>query len=269
MHLMGILNVTPDSFSDGGKWVTVDNAIARGAELIDAGATIIDVGGESTRPGAVEISAETEWERIGEVVRNLAAEVTVSVDTYHADTARKAVEAGAKIINDVRGGLADPQMFATIAELECDYILQHSRGNAQTMNSLSEYAYGVVDTVAQELAQRLDMAVKMGINPQHIILDPGVGFAKLGDQDWELLAGINKFLALGQRVLIGQSRKRFLAAVCGEQSLATQRDTATATISALLSGTEVWAVRVHDVASSAQAIGVREKLLGLGAPYVS
>ncbi|MFC5369677.1 dihydropteroate synthase [Arcanobacterium bovis] len=264
MEIMGILNVTPDSFSDGGNWVTTDAAIAHGREMISQGATILDIGGESTRPGAQQLSWEQEWDRIADVVAVLSQEVTVSVDTYHAQTAQKAVAAGAHIVNDVTGGAGDPNMFATVAELDCSYILQHGRGNSQTMNDLANYDGPVAHVVANELIASRDAAVRSGIDSERIILDPGLGFAKMGDQNWELLADLEVFLELGHPVLIGQSRKRFLSAVAGE-SRVEDRDVATATISGLLSETGVWAVRVHNVAASAQAIAVHLKLSSLGA----
>lgn len=264
MEIMGILNVTPDSFSDGGNWVTTDAAIAHGREMISQGATVLDIGGESTRPGAQQLSWEEEWARIADVVSVLSQEVTVSVDTYHAKTAQKAVAAGAHIVNDVTGGAGDPDMFATVADLDCAYILQHGRGNSQTMNDLVHYDGPVANVVANELIASRDAAVRSGIDSERIILDPGLGFAKMGDQNWELLADLGIFLELGHPVLIGQSRKRFLSAVAPETD-AAGRDVATATISGLLSETGVWAVRVHNVAASAQAIGVHLKLSSLGA----
>ena len=259
MKIMGILNVTPDSFSDGGRWDTPQAAIAQGKLLQQQGAEIIDVGGESTRPGAAAISPTQEWGRIAEVVRELSSEITVSVDTYHSETAAAAVAAGAAIVNDVTGGQGDPRMFATIAELDCLYILQHGRGNARTMNSLNNYAGDIVEVVCQELLTQRDAAVEAGIAPERIILDPGLGFAKLGKQDWQVLAGIEKFNSLGHRVLIGQSRKRFLAAVDPDAS-APDRDLATAVLSGILWEKHIWAVRVHNVAASRQAITVHKLL---------
>lgn len=260
MKIMGIVNVTPDSFSDGGMWDTPENAVAHGRSLLCLGADVLDIGGESTRPGARSLDSATEWDRIAPVVTDLAREGCVSVDTYHARTAELAVRAGAKIVNDVTGGKGDPEMFAAVADLGCEYILQHGRGNARTMNSLSNYESGVAQTVLAELLRARDRAVAAGIDAQKIILDPGLGFAKLGDQDWELLRHTEMFVNTGHRVLIGQSRKRFLQAVCGAESSFPQRDTATAVISAFLSGMGVWAVRVHNVQASAQAVATAEKL---------
>ncbi len=259
-QVMGILNVTPDSFSDGGAWDNAQAAIAHGLSLISAGATIIDIGGESTRLGARAVDPQTEWERIALPVKHLAEQVTVSVDTYHAQTAIKAVEAGAQIINDVTGGRADAQMFATVAELGCDYVLQHSRGNSQTMNDLASYPQGVVAEVIAELLAQREKALAAGIKVEQIILDPGLGFAKLGEQDWELLAGIEQLQALGHRVLVGPSRKRFVMAIAGAESTPVQRDTATAMLAGWLSQQNVWAVRVHNVSASVQAINAIAKI---------
>lgn len=255
MLVMGILNVTPNSFSDGGQFLQTDAAIDHGRELIAHGATILDIGGESTRPGAEPVAPAQEWERIADVVAELSDEITVSVDTYHAATARAAVAAGAQIVNDVTGGHGDMDMLATVAELDCDYILQHGRGNAQTMNSLASYDDVVAEVRSEMLASR-DAAVAAGIAPERIILDPGLGFAKVGDHDWRILRGLKAFCGEGHRLLIGQSRKRFLAPV----TVADERDVATAVISAMLAQTDVWGVRVHNVAATATAIATMEML---------
>lgn len=259
MQIMGILNVTPNSFSDGGRYTDPEVAIDHGRTLIEHGASIIDIGGESTRPGAEPVPAEREWDRIADVVATLAKETTVSVDTYHAYTARKSVEAGAHIVNDVTGGQADPDMFATVAGLDCDYILQHGRGNARSMNDLASYD-DVVATVREELLGSRDAAVAAGIAPERIILDPGLGFAKVGDQDWQVLRGVDAFLGEGHQVLIGQSRKRFLSPVTVNE----ERDVASAVISGLLAGMGVWAVRVHNVAATRTALNVHAAMLAGG-----
>ncbi|QOQ39347.1 dihydropteroate synthase [Trueperella pecoris] len=256
MHIMGIVNVTPNSFSDGGKYLDPRAAIDHGRQLIADGATILDIGGESTRPGAQAVAPEEEWGRIADVVATLARETTISVDTYHAPTAKLAVEAGASIVNDVTGGQGDADMFATVAALECDYILQHGRGNARTMNELAVYD-DVVGEVHSELLASRDAAVAAGIAPERIVLDPGLGFAKVGLQDWEILCGLGTFLGEGHRVLVGHSRKRFLAPVA-----VGDKDGATATISALLAETGTWAVRVHNVAATASAINAIEMMRG-------
>ncbi|NLW13391.1 MAG: dihydropteroate synthase [Trueperella sp.] len=257
MQIMGILNVTPNSFSDGGRFIDPAVAIEHGRSLIADGADIIDIGGESTRPGAEPVPPEREWERIAGVVGTLSRETTVSVDTYHAYTAWRAVEAGAHIVNDVTGGQGDPDMFAVVAGLDCDYVVQHGRGNAQSMNDLATYD-DVVATVREELLASRDRAVAAGIAPERIILDPGLGFAKVGDQDWQVVRGISAFLGEGHPVLIGQSRKRFL----GPVTVGGERDVASAVISGLLAGTGVWAVRVHNVAATKTALNIHEVMTG-------
>lgn len=259
MEIMGVVNVTPDSFSDGGKWASQSAAVAHGRELLEQGATILDIGGESTRPGATALTWEQEWERIGGVVKELAGHGVVSVDTYHAQTARRAVEAGARIVNDVTGGQGDPAMFATVAELGCEYILQHGRGDARSMNSLAKYD-DVVEDVRAEIAATRDKAVAAGVAAEKIILDPGLGFAKLGEQDWQVLRGIDRFTSLGHRVLVGQSRKRFLAGTIRGEHTAPERDTATAVISLYLADKGVWAARVHNVQATASALATAAKL---------
>lgn len=259
MEIMGIVNVTPDSFSDGGKWSDPQAAIAHGRDLIAAGASILDIGGESTRPGATALSPDEEWTRIEPVVSELSPHVTVSVDTYHSETARRAAKAGAKIINDVTGGQGDPQMFEVVSALDVDYILQHGRGNAANMNDLAVYSEHVATELTKEMLRSRGSAVAAGISPERIILDPGLGFAKVGDQDWDALGGLEEYLHLGHRVLIGPSRKRFLAGV-SQASVASERDLATAVLSAMLADAGVWAVRVHNVAATATAIAVHERL---------
>ena len=278
MHVMGIVNVTPDSFSDGGKWASAENAVAHGRELIAQGAAILDIGGESTRPGAQSLSWQEEWERIEPVLEQLAGGkplvrgsagacgALISVDTYHAETARRAVELGATIINDVTGGSGDSAMFETIAELGCDYVLQHSRGNAQTMDSLRTYDGHIAYAVRDELLRARDRAVAAGIDFDSIILDPGLGFAKTGIQDWDMLGGIHELTEEGNRVLVGASRKRFLDEVSRENgsaspSLPEDRDLATAILTAFLYEPadvpgKVWAVRVHNVQASMAALKV-------------
>ncbi|WP_216395394.1 dihydropteroate synthase [Arcanobacterium phocae] len=262
MHIMGIVNVTPDSFSDGGKWESASEAIAHGIELMNQGATIIDVGGESTRPGARALEWDEEWGRIENVVRELSAQgqergVVVSVDTYHARTAQLAVQAGATIVNDVTGGRGDSAMFATVAELGCDYILQHSRGTSQTMNALATYN-DVATDVRDELVAARDRAVAAGIAPERIILDPGLGFAKMGDDDWQIVAGIEQFTSLGHRVLIGASRKRFIGRLVGDD--VAERDLSTGIVSGYVAQHGVWAVRVHNVRASALVLATLNKI---------
>ena len=262
--VMGILNVTPDSFSDGGMWTDIDSAIQRGYHLLQQGADIIDIGGESSRPGALPLSPDAEWDRIGSVVRALAqAGAVVSVDTYHAETARRAVEAGAAIINDITGGKGDPAMFATVAALGCTYILQHTRGTPDTMDSLANYE-SVSKEVAEELGESIRQAVAAGINRSNIIVDPGFGFAKDSDHNWDLAAHLEEIRTLGQPILIGVSRKRFLEEV-SEGSDPRARDNATAALTTYFASQGVWGVRVHEVAASKAAVRTAARLRQAGA----
>lgn len=268
--VMGIVNVTPDSFSDGGRYFAQDAAIARGRVLRAAGADILDIGGESTRPGADRVEPRVEQERVLPVIRALAAEgATVSIDTMNASTAVAAVEAGAAIVNDVSGGLADPEMLAAVAGSGAEVVIGHWRGPSSDMYARAEYR-DVVREVVTELAARLEAAAVAGIAPSRVILDPGIGFGKRGDQNWAVLRGLSRILGIGPRVLIGTSRKRFLAEtlVSGGADLsstATQgeasedrRDLATAVTSALAAREGVWGVRVHDVRATRDALLIAE-----------
>ena len=249
--VMGILNVTPDSFSDGGRFSTADAAITRGLELAAQGAHIVDVGGESTRPGANRVGPAEELNRVLPVVTALAdAGVTVSIDTMNASTARAAADAGAAIVNDVSGGLADPAMPATVAGLDVDYVCMHWRAHSTTMDQLDVYDDVVAD-VHNELLTRVHALVDAGVDVKRIILDPGLGFSKVGDNNWTLLAHIDVLRGLGQRVLIGASRKRFLG---GDDPSA--RENATTAVTALAAFHGAWAVRVHDARAAADAIAV-------------
>lgn len=252
-QLLGILNVTPDSFSDGGRWVDAGAAIARGRELVALGADVIDVGGESTRPGADRVSAAEELERVLPVVEHLVGlGITVSVDTMRASTAAASIAAGASIINDVSGGLADPDMAATVANSSARYIAMHWRGHSTDMDSLAQY-HDVAAQVRDELAERVAALRAAGLSDERIILDPGFGFAKNAEHNWELLARIDELGALGLPVLVGVSRKRFLGELLpGADS--TARDLPTAIISALLAERGIWGLRVHDVAASRVAL---------------
>ncbi|MCI1932295.1 MAG: dihydropteroate synthase [Ancrocorticia sp.] len=262
--VMGILNVTPDSFSDGGEFLDVDAAVARGYAMIRDGADIIDVGGESTRPGARPLTASEEWDRIGAVVRALAqTAMPISVDTYHAQTARNAVEAGAALVNDVTGGAGDPAMLSTVASLGCAYVLQHTRGTPETMNSLASYE-NVSHDVAAELRAVINRAVALGISRNRIIVDPGFGFAKNSAQNWDLAAHMEEVEALGQPLLVGVSRKRFLADVAPDPKDPKERDDATAALTAYFAGRGVWAVRVHEVAASKAAVMTVKRLRDAG-----
>jgi dihydropteroate synthase len=259
-QVMGILNVTPDSFSDGGRWAHTDAAIERGLQLAAQGADIVDVGGESTRPGADPVPADVEQARVIPVIRELArGGVTVSVDTLHAQTARAAIDAGAAIINDVSGGLADPAMASVAAEAGSPYIVMHWRGHAQEMDRLAEYA-DVVQDVRRELEARVDALVAAGVATEHIILDPGLGFAKQGAHNWQLLAHLDVLQALGFPVMVGASRKRFLAGLLSADAPVADRDLPTSIISVLAAQAGVWAVRVHDVESTRTALAVLARL---------
>jgi dihydropteroate synthase len=249
MLVMGILNVTPDSFADGGLHYEESLAITHGLEMIDDGVDIIDVGGESTRPGADRISEEEEQARVIPVIRELAKKgVAISVDTMRASTAKLAVEAGATIVNDVSGGAADPDMFSAVAKLGCKYTLMHWRGHSKDMNEKAVYG-DVVSEVIEEISIQLDKALAAGVKRENIILDPGIGFAKNPEHNWEVLNRIDEFVALGYPVLIGHSRKRFLG---GDHP--DEREEATVAVTQSLVGKGIWAVRVHGVKANVEAI---------------
>jgi dihydropteroate synthase len=252
--VMGILNVTPDSFSDGGLWDKPDAALARGFELVDSGADIVDVGGESTRPGAERVAPDQELARVLPVVEGLAARgIAVSVDTMRAATALAAVNAGATIINDVSGGLADPEMAATAAELDVDYVCMHWRAHSTHMDARDTYE-DVVAEVRDELAARVTALTGAGLAKERIILDPGLGFAKVSESNWPLLANIDQWSA-GHRVLIGASRKRFLGAATGRDN-PTDREHATTAVTTLAAASGAWAVRVHDARAARDALAI-------------
>ena len=249
MLVMGILNVTPDSFADGGLHYDTEIAIARGLEMIDEGVDIIDVGGESTRPGADRVSKEEEQARVLPVIRALAeSKVAISIDTMRASTARLAVEAGASIVNDVSGGAADPDMFATVADLGCKYTLMHWRGHSKDMNSKAIYGDVVADVI-EEVTMQLDKALAAGVKRENIILDPGLGFAKDPEHNWEILNRIDELTALGYPILIGHSRKRFLG---GDNP--DGREEATVAVTQSLVGKGIWAVRVHGVKANVEVV---------------
>lgn len=263
--LMGVLNVTPDSFSDGGQFLDPERALEQASLLSAQGAQIIDVGGESTRPGAGRVTTEEEQSRILPVITAVNSELklTISVDTMNSSTARKAVKAGASIVNDISGGLSDPQMFAAIQDLDCKYVLGHWRGNADTMGSLAQYS-DVAREVVAELAEQVAMAVAAGISRDRIIVDPGLGFAKDIYQNWDLVNRLDELERLGLPVLVGASRKRFLAHALSAQDPASvsmpRRDVATAVLTALLLQRKLWGVRVHDVQSTSDAIAIVSSL---------
>ncbi len=249
MLVMGILNVTPDSFADGGKHFTFEHAVQRGLQMIEEGVDIIDIGGESTRPGAERVSEDEEQARIIPVIRALAGKgADISVDTMRASTARLAIEAGASIVNDVSGGAADPAMFSTVAELGCKYTLMHWRGHSKDMNEKARYDDVVVDII-KEVRFQLDKALAAGIKNENIVLDPGLGFAKDAEHNWEILERIEEFTALGYPVLIGHSRKRFIGGDTPDD-----REAGTLDISKSLVGKGIWAVRVHSVAPHVELV---------------
>ena len=256
--VMGILNVTPDSFSDGGQHFAAGDAIEHGLALHAAGADLVDVGGESTRPGALRIAEREELDRVMPVVEALvSAGVPVSIDTMRAGTAAAAVAGGACLVNDVSGGLADPHMHAVIASLDVDYIAMHWRGHSADMDALAEYGDVVAD-VRHELLERVESARAAGIDDGRIIIDPGLGFAKHTDHNWQLLNGLGELTELGYRVVIGASRKRFLGALLaggdGQPRPFVERDAASDAVSALAAYAGAWAVRVHDVARSRDSV---------------
>ena len=254
--VMGVVNVTPDSFSDGGRWFDADAAIAHGVELVAEGADLVDVGGESTRPGAARVEPEEELRRVVPVIRELAGRgIRVSVDTMRAATALAAVEAGAEIINDVSAGLADEAMGRIAAETGARYVAMHWRGHSDRMDGLAEYDDVAVE-VRDELAARVDALVAAGVDPERLILDPGLGFAKRGEQNWQLLARLDVLAGLGLPILVGASRKRFLGALLPEGAAVEERDLPTAVVSVLAAEAGAWGVRVHDVRATRRALDV-------------
>jgi len=251
MLVMGILNVTPDSFADGGKHNDFDAAVARGLEMIAEGVDIIDIGGESTRPGADRVSEADEIARTIPVITELARHgVKMSIDTMRASTAEAAINAGASIINDVSGGLADPLMLQTAAALKVPYISMHWRGQSKDMNSRAIYG-DVVSEVISELQERIDAALDAGISTDNLIVDPGLGFAKDADHNWAIIDAIDQFVAMGYPVLVGASRKRFLGGDSPDE-----REQATIDLTKRLAPTGVWAVRVHSVKPHKEVLSV-------------
>jgi dihydropteroate synthase len=242
MLVMGILNVTPDSFADGGRHNEFDAAVSRGLEMISEGVDIIDIGGESTRPGADRVSEEEEIARTIRVITELAKHgVTISIDTMRASTAEAAIKAGASMINDVSGGLSDSKMLQTVARLQVPYIAMHWRGQSKDMNSKAIYG-DVVNDVIAELNERIEAALDAGIAKDKLIIDPGIGFAKDAEHNWAIIDSIDRFVALGYPVLVGASRKRFLGGDSPDE-----REAATIELTKRLGTTGVWAVRVHSV----------------------
>ncbi|MFI6644470.1 dihydropteroate synthase [Streptomyces sp. NPDC050504] len=263
--VMGVVNVTPDSFSDGGRWFDSATAVKHGLDLVAQGADLVDVGGESTRPGATRVDEAEELRRVVPVVRALAAEgATVSVDTMRASVAEQAVAAGARLVNDVSGGLADPAMIPTVADTDVPFVVMHWRGFSESMNSLAVYE-DVVAEVAAELRARVDAVVAGGIAPERLVVDPGLGFAKLAPHDLALVAHLADLRELGSPLLVAASRKRFLGHVLapdGTPPPARERDAATAAVSALAAQAGAWAVRVHEVRATADAVRVARAIEG-------
>ncbi|HYP44838.1 MAG TPA: dihydropteroate synthase [Propionibacteriaceae bacterium] len=261
---MGVVNVTPDSFSDGGEWFDAASARQHGRELLDQGADLVDVGGESTRPGAARPDADEELRRVLPVVGDLARlGAVVSVDTMRAEVAERAVHAGARLVNDVSGGRADPDMLSTVAALKVPFVCMHWRGPSADMQSRATYADVVRDVLA-ELGQQVAAALAAGIAADHLIVDPGFGFAKTSEHNWELLRRLDALDALELPVLAGASRKTFLGTLLtdgsGQARPAAQRDHATVALSTILARQGVWGVRVHAVRPSRDAVAVVERL---------
>lgn len=257
-RVVGILNVTPDSFSDGGLYVHVETAVAHGLKLAAQGAALVDVGGESTRPGAVRVDAATELQRVLPIVTRLAdAGVAVSVDTMRAEVAARCVEAGAVVVNDVSGGLADPEMLRTVAALGCVYVAMHWRAHSTEMNDHASYDDVVAEVVA-ELMARVKAAVVAGIEPDRLVIDPGLGFAKTGAQNWDLLRGVEAIHGIGLPVLWGASRKRMLADLVQGEPAA--RDDASVAITTWLAERGAWGVRTHTVAPHVTAVAIATRL---------
>lgn len=264
--VMGVVNVTPDSFSDGGQWFDPEIAVKHGLDLVAAGADIVDVGGESTRPGAARVDEAEELRRVVPVVRELAAAgVLVSVDTMRSSVAERSVGAGARVVNDVSGGLADARMVPVVAAAGVPFVVMHWRGQSIDMNSRAVYG-DVVGEVTAELRERFDAVVAGGVDPERVILDPGLGFAKDAGHDLALVASLDRLRALGRPLLVAASRKRFLGRVLagedGSPPPARQRDAATGAVTALAARDGAWAVRVHEVAPSADAVRVARALEG-------
>jgi dihydropteroate synthase len=262
--VMGVVNVTPDSFSDGGTWFAPDAALAHGLALLEEGADVVDVGGESTRPGAERPDPGEELRRVLPAVRGLvAAGACVSVDTMRAEVAEAAVEAGARLVNDVSGGRADPAMLATVARLGVAYVCMHWRGHARTMQGRATYD-DVVTDVAHELGEQADLARAAGVAEDRLVLDAGFGFAKTGEHNWQLLDRFDELAALGLPQLVGVSRKSFLGTLLagsdGSPRAPQGRDEATVALTTLLASRGVWGVRVHAVRANRDAVEVVSRL---------
>ncbi|WP_241732820.1 MULTISPECIES: dihydropteroate synthase [Aeromicrobium] len=261
--VMGVVNVTPDSFSDGGRWFDPGAAAEHGLDLVRRGADLVDVGGESTRPGALPVDREEELRRVVPVVRRLAdAGVVVSVDTMWSETAEQSIEAGAAIVNDVSGGRADPQMVPLVARAGVPFVVMHWRAHSDRMQQHTDYD-DVVEDVVSELRSQYAAVCEAGVDPERVILDPGLGFSKTGDQNWTLLAHLERFTDLGRPLLVAASRKGFLGALLADSvgpRPVDGREDATAAISTLSAMAGAWGVRVHDPRPSADAVRVAARL---------
>jgi len=267
-RLMGVVNVTPDSFSDGGRWLAPEAAVAHGLELVAEGADILDIGGESTRPGATRPLVAEELGRVIPVVTELARQgATVSVDTMRAEVAAAAVAAGATVVNDVSGGLADPEMLSTVAATGATYVAMHWRAHADHMRDFAVYdgPGGVVAAVRDELAARAEAALAAGIAPERLVLDPGLGFAKRPEHNWELVRDLGPLHALGYPLLVGASRKSFLGRLLasgGTPRPVGEREHANTALTVLLAQQGVWCLRVHDVRAAHDALSVLGQVTG-------
>ena len=265
---MGVVNVTPDSFSDGGRYLELDSALKHARQLVADGADLVDVGGESTRPGAARPTAQEEADRVLPVVRVLAGEgIAVSVDTMRASVAHAAVEAGAVLVNDVSGGRADPEMLGVVASLGAAYVVMHWRAHSAEMQQHAAYD-DVVGEVVEELREQLAAAVAAGIDPARIAVDPGIGFSKTAEQNWDVLAGLDRLQELGHPVLVATSRKRFLGSLLadaeGQLRPAALREDATTATSALAAFGGAWCIRTHSVRSTLDAVLVARRWAGGG-----
>lgn len=262
-RVMGVVNVTPDSFSDGGLWFDTQAAIDHGRSMLAAGADLLDVGGESTRPGALRISAEEEQGRISAVIEDLARSgAPISVDTMRPSVAQRALDAGASMINDVSGGRADPDMLQLAAQSQVPVVLMHWRGHSERMQDLTQYDDVVADVIA-ELDEQITAARKAGVDDGQIIIDPGLGFSKTGDQNWTVLHRLTTFVDRAFPVLVGASRKRFLGELLAdgdELRAAADRDAASAALTTMAASAGAWGVRVHDVVPSVDAVRVVQRL---------
>ncbi|MFJ8507482.1 dihydropteroate synthase [Streptomyces avermitilis] len=264
--VMGVVNVTPDSFSDGGRWFDTTTAVKHGLDLVTEGADLVDVGGESTRPGATRVDEAEELKRVIPVVRGLASEgVTISVDTMRASVAEQALAAGAALVNDVSGGLADPAMIPVVAAAGAPFVVMHWRGFLAGGTIRGTYD-DIVSEVVDELHARVEAVLEGGIAPDRIVVDPGLGFSKEADHDLTLLAHLDRLRDLGHPLLVAASRKRFLGRVLagpeGAPPPARERDAATAAVSALAAHQGAWAVRVHEVRATADAVRVARAVEG-------